>query len=124
MKRLIAALAMATLALPGVAAPAELVCEGTHYWYGEKSGKMPIDGIYVLVTDETVQVSGTALYSATYRIDREKSDAARVVFDLGLWAGDIKLYNGKFGLLNWTDDTKAHLINMISAKCSKADPLF
>lgn len=124
MKRLIAAATLVMLPLSAAAAPAELVCEGTLYWYGEKSGSMPISGIHILVADETVQVSGTALYSATYPIDREKSDAARVVFDLGLHTGDINRYNGKLGLVNWTDDTKTNFNNIISATCGKADPLF
>jgi hypothetical protein len=121
---LFAAALAAVTALPANAEPVELVCNGTQYWTGEDHGSMQINGIHILVGDQTVEVSGTRIFAAIYPIDRDDSDAARVVFTLGLWGGSINRYSGELALSKHTDDTQKTVEHLINAKCGKADPLF
>jgi hypothetical protein len=124
MKHLIAASVLTILALPAAAAPVELVCNGTLHWYGDSHGSSLVNGIHILVGDDAVQVSGTTLYAATYRITRENSDAAVIRFSFGLWAGSINRYSGELTLNKWSDTAEMKVDHSINATCGKADPLF
>jgi hypothetical protein len=119
---LLAAALTAVTTLHAAAAPVELVCNGELHMNAEKP--IPINGIHIMIGDDTVQVSGFNWYAATYRIDREKSDAASVSFTSGLWGGSINRYSGELGLTKWADETKKKLEHFIKAGCNKADPLF
>jgi len=121
---LLAAVFTALTALPAAAEPVELVCNGSMFIYGENYQSQPVEGIHILIGDSTVQVSGNRFYSGTYSINRSSGDAALVMFDLGLWGGDVNRYSGNLGLMKWKDDDRKKVEHSVSAKCGKAYPLF
>lgn len=121
---LLAAALTAVIALPAGAEPVELVCNGKIHWYGENRGSNAVNGIHILVRDNTVEVSGTATFAATYPIDRDDSDAARLVFRLDLWGGALNRYSGELSMNKWTNEDQSSFDYWLIATCGKADPLF
>ncbi len=125
MKRLIAAICLSTLALPAMAEPVELVCNGTLERYGELSPPSEIKGMHLLVGPRTVVVSGgNHLEPTTYTIDRQESDAASLVFNSGRWFGVLNRYSGELTLMPEYKTDVTEFRGHLDATCGKADPLF
>lgn len=127
MRHLIAA-ALTLFALPATAEPVELACNGTLHRRGDVPGESPMNGMHILVGENTVVVSGgNHIEPTTYSVDSEASDAASLFFSSGRWEGSLNRYSGE--LLLWPvrqpEVTKsAQFKGWLAATCGKADPLF
>ena len=110
-------------------ATVRLQCKGTYdnYQVSDMRG-VPVQGIYVEISGETVQISGSPGFDATYVVTaKTKSGVNFQLASNPTVGGSINRFSGELGLMAMGEqaaDGSGKVKQMVSATCHKAEPMF